>query len=507
MSEVIDTQGFYAMQKLNTLFLILSLFACSVGFAGDCSTYKLPKQKHVVSMFWCGTEGTQGCYQSKNFNDINQAVNYVFVAFAVPDSNGALQFEVSSNFSSEVKALKKSGKKVILSIGGQNSDWSGVLNNAADTSSPFYKTLKKIVDNYGFNGVDIDIENSATVSSDHQQNLITLIQTIRSLYGKSFYLTLSPEWVTVAPSIAGAQPQYGWNNLVNVLNQTASCINFVQPQSYADIGTDTSPYNDKVGTYAYYTHIYDGWVQPYSGSVQTCTDDSMNCTANGYVGLSPSRVVLGLLTSEYAGSDPSKKSPYYIGPNILMGANGDGLLSQLKAQYKNFAGIMGWDSFYDAANGFYVSNSGTIAMGLTPKTGNLLVCNWGPAETGAVAFRLTGRNGAEVSDASPAMLPGQCVAMNTTFFTAFADNENIQIQGKNATANNKSWKNLNSDTSGYGVFLYDTQYNYYYGCADYSESGSQVTYCQPANSAEAAKKKMHATLAESGRSKKLFQMQ
>jgi chitinase len=65
----------------------------------------------------------------------------------------------TANFPSDlIKGWQSAGKKVIISVGGQNGNWPNVFATSQSTSN-FITALAGIVGQYGLDGVDLDIEN------------------------------------------------------------------------------------------------------------------------------------------------------------------------------------------------------------------------------------------------------------------------------------------------------------------------------------------------------------
>ena len=65
-------------------------------------------------------------------------------------------YGTDAEFKSDISYLKSKGKKVVLSIGGQN----GVVllpDNAA--KDRFINSIQSPIDKYGFDGIDIDLES------------------------------------------------------------------------------------------------------------------------------------------------------------------------------------------------------------------------------------------------------------------------------------------------------------------------------------------------------------
>ncbi|MET7834673.1 cellulose binding domain-containing protein [Micromonospora sediminicola] len=109
--------------------------------------------------------------------------------------------ETEAQFTAAIRAKQQQGKKVLLSIGGQNGQVQLTTTAARDT---FVRSVSAIIDRYGLDGLDIDFEGHSlylnTGDTDFRNpttpvvvNLISAIRTLRQRYGAGFVLTMAPE--------------------------------------------------------------------------------------------------------------------------------------------------------------------------------------------------------------------------------------------------------------------------------------------------------------------------
>ncbi|MER6781846.1 MULTISPECIES: glycoside hydrolase family 18 protein [unclassified Streptomyces] len=109
--------------------------------------------------------------------------------------------ESAAEFKAAVKAKQAAGKKVLISIGGQNGQVQLATTAARDT---FVSSVSKIIDEYGLNGLDIDFEGHslslAAGDTDFRSpttpvivNLVSAVKTLKAKYGPDFVLTMAPE--------------------------------------------------------------------------------------------------------------------------------------------------------------------------------------------------------------------------------------------------------------------------------------------------------------------------
>jgi len=60
-----------------------------------------------------------------------------------------------------VKGWKDAGKKIIISVGGQNGNWEYVFASATSITN-FANSINDVLNKYNLDGVDLDIEGYHT---------------------------------------------------------------------------------------------------------------------------------------------------------------------------------------------------------------------------------------------------------------------------------------------------------------------------------------------------------
>ncbi|NJP52854.1 chitinase [Streptomyces sp. SBST2-5] len=109
--------------------------------------------------------------------------------------------ESDAEFKAAIKAKQAAGKKVLISIGGQNGQVQLTTTAARDK---FVSSVSQIIDEYGLDGLDIDFEgHSLSLNADDTDfrnpttpvivNLISALKTLKARYGEDFVLTMAPE--------------------------------------------------------------------------------------------------------------------------------------------------------------------------------------------------------------------------------------------------------------------------------------------------------------------------
>ncbi|WNB98091.1 glycoside hydrolase family 18 protein [Streptomyces sp. CGMCC 4.7035] len=146
--------------------------------------------------------------------DVPDSWDVIDLAFGEPTSvtSGDIRFtrcpvtecpnvESDADFKAAIKAKQAAGKKVLISIGGQNGQVQLTTTAARDT---FVSSVSKIIDTYGLDGLDIDFEgHSLSLDANDTDfknpttpvivNLISALKTLKAKYGSKFVLTMAPE--------------------------------------------------------------------------------------------------------------------------------------------------------------------------------------------------------------------------------------------------------------------------------------------------------------------------
>ncbi|WP_433617326.1 chitinase [Dactylosporangium sp. CA-139114] len=146
--------------------------------------------------------------------DIPAAWDVIDLAFGEPTSvtSGDIRFnrcsaaecpgvESDAEFLAAIKAKQAQGKKVLISIGGQNGQVQLTTTAARDA---FVSSVSAIIDRWGLDGLDIDFEGHSLYlnagDSDLRNpttpvvvNLISALKSLKAKYGAKFVLTMAPE--------------------------------------------------------------------------------------------------------------------------------------------------------------------------------------------------------------------------------------------------------------------------------------------------------------------------
>jgi chitinase len=127
---------------------------------------------------------------------------YDLVAVAFADATttpGAVSFSIdpglsssvggytNDQFKADVATLHSRGKRVVISVGGQNGSIS-VADSGAATN--FANSIYSLMQTYGFDGVDIDLENGVNATYMAQA-----LRSLRSKAGANLIITMAPQTI------------------------------------------------------------------------------------------------------------------------------------------------------------------------------------------------------------------------------------------------------------------------------------------------------------------------
>ncbi|MFB7595998.1 chitinase [Streptomyces sp. NPDC056160] len=298
--------------------------ATTAGTGGGGHT-DLPK--HAVTGYWQNFDN--GATVQK-ISDVPSAYDIIAVAFAdATTTPGAVTFNLDSaglkgytadQFKADIKAKQAAGKKVVISIGGEKGTVS-VSDPASATN--FADSVYSLMQTYGFDGVDIDLENGL--------NPTYMTQALRALSAKAgpnLIITMAPQTIDMQSTSAGY-----FKTALNI-KDILTVVNTQYYNSGAMLGCDGKVYSQ--GTVDFLTALACIQLQG---------------------GLAPSQVGLGLPAS------PSGAGGGYVSPTVVNNAldclaklTNCGSFKPSKA-YPDVRGAMTWSTNWDAAAGNAWSNS------------------------------------------------------------------------------------------------------------------------------------------------------
>jgi chitinase len=290
-------------------------------------------------------------------NNIDNRYNVIELAFAIPTSASDMTMifipdGVSQNeLISQIQELQSEGKKVLLSIGGATASID--LSIGANQNA-FVSSLTSIINTYGFDGIDIDIENGNSIlisggSIAEPENIsqVNLIEAIKQIMA-NYHLTFSRKLLlTMAPETAyvqGGQSAFGsiWGGYLPIIDELRDSIDVLQVQLYNSgtmYGIDGNIYTQ--GTADFIVAMTEALIQGFT-------------TAGGmFEGLPANKIAVGLPACQNAaGGGFVDSETVKSAMDYLMG-NGPqpGAYSLFNSNaYPTLKGMMTWSINWDAVS-------------------------------------------------------------------------------------------------------------------------------------------------------------
>ncbi|MFI2430634.1 chitinase [Streptomyces sp. NPDC018693] len=283
--------------------------------------------KHAVTGYW---QNFNNGATVQRLSDVQAQYDIIAVAFADATATpGAVTFNLDSaglggytvdRFKADIRAKQAAGKKVIISVGGE---LGRVAVNDAASATNFANSVHSLMQTYGFDGVDIDLENGL--------NATYMTQALRSLSAKagpSLIITMAPQTLDMqSPSNAYFRTALNIRDILTV-------VNMQYYNSGSMLGCDGKVYSQ--------------------GTVDFLTALACIQLENG---LSPSQVGLGLPAST-RGAGSGYVSPAVVNNALDCLARGTNCGTFKPSRtYPDLRGAMTWSTNWDAAAGNAWSNA------------------------------------------------------------------------------------------------------------------------------------------------------
>ena len=254
---------------------------------------------------------------------------YDIIAVAFANSTGVpgqISFAIDSGvtgysdaqFKADIVTAHSRGQKVVLSIGGQNGSIS--VSDSASASA-FANSAASILTNYGFDGIDIDLENGINPSS-----MASAISQLKAQKPGAL--------VTAAPQTLDTQnSQSSYFSFASMIGANMTMMNTQYYNSGSMLGCDGGVYSESTENFI---------------TALACTQ--LNS-------LPASEIGIGLPASP-SGAGSGYVSPSVVAAAIQCLANGSNCGSfHPPSNHPTIRGVMTWSINWDAAQGYQFANT------------------------------------------------------------------------------------------------------------------------------------------------------
>ncbi|WP_405792857.1 MULTISPECIES: chitinase [unclassified Streptomyces] len=307
--------------------------------------------------------------------DVPASWDVINLAFGEPTSvtSGDIRFrlcpvaecpgvESPAEFKAAIKAKQAAGKKVLISIGGQNGQVQLASTAARDA---FVSSVSKIIDEYGLNGLDIDFEGHslslATGDTDFRApttpvvvNLISAVKTLKARYGPDFVLTMAPEtfFVQLGHQFYGSGPWGGQDPragaylpVIHALRDDLTLLHVQDYNSGPIMGLDNQYHS--MGGADFHIAMTDMLLTgfPVAGN-----------TARVFPALRPDQVAIGLPATTNAGNGHTSPAEVTKALNCLTKKTDCGTY-QTHGTWPGLRGLMTWSINWDRFGGWEFSRN------------------------------------------------------------------------------------------------------------------------------------------------------
>ncbi|MFD3409408.1 chitinase [Streptomyces cyaneofuscatus] len=307
--------------------------------------------------------------------DVPDSWDVINLAFGEPTSvtSGDIRFslcpvaecpnvESEAEFKAAIKAKQAAGKKVLISIGGQNGQVQLASTAARDA---FVTSVSKIIDTYGLDGLDIDFEGHSlslkTGDTDFRSptspvivNLISAVKTLKAKYGSGFVLTMAPEtfFVQLGYQFYGSGPWGGQDPragaylpVIHALRDDLTLLHVQDYNSGPIMGLDNQYHS--MGGADFHIAMTDMLLAgfPVAGN-----------TSRVFPGLRPDQVAIGLPASTQAGNGHTSPAEVNKALNCLIKKTDCGSY-QTHGTWTDLRGLMTWSINWDRFNNWEFSRN------------------------------------------------------------------------------------------------------------------------------------------------------
>lgn len=262
----------------------------------------------------------QGKFTNMDLTDIPPEYNVVAVAFM--KGQGIPTFKpynlTDAEFRRQVGVLNSQGRAVLISLGGADAH---IELKTGDEDS-LANEIIRLVETYGFDGLDIDLEQAAIGAANNKTVLPAALKKVKAHYaaeGKNFIVSMAPEF-----------PYLRTNGIyLDYINALEGYYDFIAPQYYNQGGDGI--WVDEI----------NAWVSQNNDALKEdflyYLTESLVTGTRGYAKIPAAKFVIGLPSNNDAAA-----TGYVIDKQAVYNA-----FARLDAKNLSIKGLMTWSINWD----------------------------------------------------------------------------------------------------------------------------------------------------------------
>lgn len=292
-------------------------------------------------------------------SNVPDAYDFINVSFAVPSPAPGANMTFTpepgyywnpGDFNNEIAALQAQGKKVLISIGGANHP---VVVDSPAAAQTFASSMLQIINTYGFDGLDIDLEGASLsldpgdtdLTAPTSPDIVHFISGVQQLLAQlpsDFILTAAPETAFVQGGMSG----YGgvWGAYLPVLYALRNDLDVLHVQHYNSgtmFGRDGQVYAQ--GTADFHVAMADALIGGFTTT-----------TGVPFPPFPPEKIAIGLPAAAVGAAPAGGYTPPAVVHEALdrlyFGKPSSGYQLADPDGYPSFRGLMTWSINFDVAN-------------------------------------------------------------------------------------------------------------------------------------------------------------
>lgn len=298
--------------------------------ADDAAAMPDMSNKKIMMGFWHNwaagaSDGyQQGQFANMNLTDIPAEYNVVAVAFmkgvGIPTFK---PYNLSdAEFRRQVGVLNSQGRAVLISLGGADAH----IELKTGDEDKLSNEIIRLVETYGFDGLDIDLEQAAIGAANNKTVLPAALKKVKSHYaaeGKNFIVSMAPEFPYLRTN----------GTYLDYITALEGYYDFIAPQYYNQGGDGIWVDEANGGKGAWITQNNDAMKEDFLYYLT----ESLVTGTRGYTKIPASKFVIGLPTNNDAAA-----TGYVVDKQAVYNA-----FARLDAKNLSIKGLMTWSVNWD----------------------------------------------------------------------------------------------------------------------------------------------------------------